>query len=375
MLRFLILIVLFSVSILHGVSPLKDLSSAVGTAAILDDGAWITHKGHGQTHWLSWLPNAYTSTGFSDFYLFEGKDVCRCAKARGHGLNIVFLGGDSTRLIHMTTHQLFTKEPFEVRKNPEDCDNIYSNPDSPCGHLVASPLEATVCNGSVNIWSLNFDRLKEPVLIKDILASKSIDACKQNFDVAFIMDPRKSSIDSFASYLHSSVNSSNPLLKDCKILSVFHNVYDPTGQDDITYSTRRAFQDHGIPFLDFNGIFKNFTAYSADKMTDDKTAFKSLQTQLVLNTLCDISPEQSMLFGSKVGSFMLHEKKHFEEGSLVRPGNSKEIYLYRNESLHAVPNWDTFLHEGFKSEHVKAIPPDIFNALILGAPLPPCSGC
>ena len=60
----------------------------------------------------------------------------------------MFLGGDPTRLVQMTTQQLFHHEqPFEVHKTPEDCDTHYSRPESPCGHLVMNPMNQTHCEG------------------------------------------------------------------------------------------------------------------------------------------------------------------------------------------------------------------------------------
>ena len=76
------------------------------------------------------------------------------------------------------------------------------------------------------------------------------------------------------------------------------------------------------------------------------------------------------------GTWKCTERPHFEEGALVRLSDQKEIFVIRNKTRRAIPNWDTFLHEGFSSTKVQAISTAFEWAHIpLGPPLEPCSSC
>ena len=130
----LLLLLLFFVLF---VAPIQDQLSALATADQVNFGNWISHRGHGETKWLTWLPNSFKQDG-SDLYLFEAKDLCRCSKQdstgkyekqqqhgditllftflhhsfvctliKGSGLDVMFLGGDPSRLLQMAIQQLF----------------------------------------------------------------------------------------------------------------------------------------------------------------------------------------------------------------------------------------------------------------------------
>ena len=371
---------LISLLLMTHVFTLKDNSQSLITSTNLNDGGWIVHRGHKQTKWISWLPNSYTSTSSSDLYLFEGKDICRCARQSSNGLDIIFLGGDSTRALHLTTKQIFSAEPFEPRKTSVGCDIMYSNPNTPCGHMVANPLESNLCHDNNNIsalhiWSMNFDKYAKPFSTKEIIATKALEACKHEHHAVFIIDLRSSSVHSFKEYLEATFNTSDPTLKGCKYLTLLHSPYDTTDVNDITPEQMNKFYSNKIPFLDFNGIYKNFSSQYTNKQIFDFNPFKHLEVQLVLNSICNVSPDQAILFGSRIGSFQLREIKHFEEGTLLRSGLSKAISVYLNGSLHEVPNWDTFLSHGFDANKIHPVDPEIWDYLDVGEPLPPCTGC
>ena len=48
------------------------------------------------------------------------------------------------------------------------------------------------------------------------------------------------------------------------------------------------------------------------------------------------------------GTWQCVETHHFEEGSLFRISDQKEIFVVRNRSRRSIPNWDTFTQEGFR---------------------------
>ena len=187
---------------------------------------------------------------------------------------------------------------------------------------------------------------------------------------------------------------------------IFHNSFDPTGSEYIGETTLARFSNHSIPFIDFHGIYKNFSVSTTagergEREVEDTSSFKYLQTQILLNALCDVDPHQSMLFGSRVGSFLLRysplpsfspplsspmipnfyylpplrHKSHFSDGDLIKGSASKEILLYQNGSLHAIPNWDTFLSLKFDMKMVKTIRMEELEELPLGDPLPMCTNC
>ena len=80
----LLSLLLFLVAFPLPVSPLQDELSALATAKEVNYGSWIPHRGHGETKWLTWLPNSFKQDG-SDLYLFEAKDFCRCSKHDAKG--------------------------------------------------------------------------------------------------------------------------------------------------------------------------------------------------------------------------------------------------------------------------------------------------
>ena len=176
-----------------------------------------------------------------------------------------------------------------------------------------------------------------------------------------------------------------------KLLILAHNAYETanTGtsshsggsgdneNDFVSVSTLRKFYDHKIPFFNFHGIYQNFSDSVGSRHVFDVNSFKYLQSQILLNTICEIDPHQTMLFGSRVGSFQLREKKHFTEGQLVKAAESKEIDVFKNGSLHLVPNWDTFVKLGFKMQDVKTMKIADLEEMDIpkGDPLPPCTDC
>ena len=88
--RFLFLVLLFLLSFASPVSPLQDELSALATAEEVNNGSWVPHRGHGETQWLTWLPNSFKQDG-SDLYLFEAKDLCRCSKRGDKGKHLMIL--------------------------------------------------------------------------------------------------------------------------------------------------------------------------------------------------------------------------------------------------------------------------------------------
>ena len=443
----LLLLLLFFVLF---VAPIQDQLSALATADQVNFGNWISHRGHGETKWLTWLPNSFKQDG-SDLYLFEAKDLCRCSKQdstgkyekqqqhgditllftflhhsfvctliKGSGLDVMFLGGDPSRLLQMAIQQLFHHEqPFEVRKTPEDCDTLSSRPESPCGHLVMDSMNQTHCNGikyiqfhshpvysviscarffnsysgDLNIWSTNFERILKPMNITELLQKHLRIACGRKHNFVIILDIRRAGIEYLTQHqeIVSTLAEVKSHLKCPELLLFAHNAYETvntgtsshTGfngdneKDFVSRETLRKFHDNNIPFFNFHGIYQNFSDSIGIRNVYDVDTFKYLQSQILLNTICEIDPHQTMLFGSRVGSFQLKERKVFSEGQLVKASESKEIDLYKNGSLHMIPNWDTFLKLGFKMENVRNIPTaDLEDMHIAkGDPLPPCTEC
>ena len=83
----LLLLLLLLLLVLVSVSPLRDTLSALATAKEVNFGSWVPHRGHGETKWLTWLPNSFNQDG-SDLYLFEAKDLCRCSRHDGKGRKV-----------------------------------------------------------------------------------------------------------------------------------------------------------------------------------------------------------------------------------------------------------------------------------------------
>jgi hypothetical protein len=357
------------------VAPLKELYNSVNTSFRLNHGQWVEHRGHGITKWLSYLPDSFSSTGQSELYLFEMNDVCRCAAATSSRsqLDVYFLGGDPTRHVQLSLHQLFTDHPFEIHEDPIECDNVYSSAESMCGLIVKNPLQGTFCNGTLNTYSINFDRHSRPPLIRDVMVSKAKESFRNSVDVLFIIDPQRSGLIAYEEFSNILANVSSLRPKGSSFLALIHNAQDV--EDATVESDVSNFLSNKIPFLNYYGVFANFTAKYSKQNVHDMNAYRGLFLQMLLNTVCDISPEQSMLFGSKVGSFQLKEKKIYEEGSLMRPGNSREIFLMSNGSLHAFPNWDTFVAGGYESRNVRPVPPIEWSDIPMGKPLDPCTKC
>jgi len=46
-------------------------------------------------------------------------------------------------------------------------------------------------------------------------------------------------------------------------------------------------------------------------------------------------------------SIILKERRNFPDGTLLRSGQSKEIFLVQNSSVHSFPNWETFVSKGY----------------------------
>lgn len=191
----------------------------------------------------------------------------------------------------------------------------------------------------------------------------------------------------------SAVTEDKSLSKCSRILTIVHNAYEVfnTGtsshsgyggggdneKDFVSNETLGKFHNEKIPFFNFYGMYKNFSDSVGIRHVEDVNNFKYLQSQILLNTICDIDPHQTMLFGSRIGSFQLKEKKGFAEGQLVKATESKEIDLYQNGSLHVIPNWDTFVKLGFKMENVRNIKTADLEDMNIpeGKPLPPCTDC
>ena len=75
------------------------------------------------------------------------------------------------------------------------------------------------------------------------------------------------------------------------------------------------------------------------------------------------------------GTWKCTEKRHFEEGALIRASDQKEIFVIRNGTRRSIPNWDTFLHEGFRLQDVQPMDPVEWINIPLGPSLEPCSSC
>jgi len=357
------------------VLPLKDQRSAANSSYHLSHGTWVVHRGHGTSKWLSYLPDSFSSSGQAELYLFEKSDLCRCARGSGsaRGLDIVFLGGDPTRHVQLSLHQLFTDQPYEVRETPTECDSIYSSIDSPCGQIVKNPLADSFCNNSLNVFSINFDRNSKPFSVLDIVYSKANESFHRKFDTVYIIDPQRFGINHVNEYSEIFSNISASFPTGFRFLTLLHNTQSP--DDEAVESSLLRFLSLNISFLNFHGIMAKYSEQYTKQMVHDVNAYKNLFFQMVLNTICEIYPEQSMLYGLKVGSFMLKEKRYYEEGSLLRPGNSREIFLLRNGSVHAFPNWDTFVAGGYEGKAVRPIPPVEWADIPVGSPIDPCTKC
>lgn len=59
-----------------------------------------------------------------------------------------------------------------------------------------------------------------------------------------------------------------------------------------------------------------------------------------------------------------------KEGELVRPGSSKTVYLVRNGTLHAFPDYHTFIVTGRDFSEVQVYPDKEFALMTVGPPLP-----
>ncbi len=58
---------------------------------------------------------------------------------------------------------------------------------------------------------------------------------------------------------------------------------------------------------------------------------------------------------SSQGTWKCLEKHHFIENALFRVSDSKEIFVIRNHTRRSIPNWETFLHEGFSLRDVQVL--------------------
>ena len=75
---------------------------------------------------------------------------------------------------------------------------------------------------------------------------------------------------------------------------------------------------------------------------------------------------------SSQGTWKCLEKHSFDENSLLRMSDSKEIFVIRNHTRRSIPNWDTFQHEGFKLRDVQVLLSEKeWSHIPLGAPLEP----
>jgi len=275
------------------------------------------HLGHGSTNWLSWLPDAFND-GFSELYLFENTDICRCSKQK-KGIDLVFLGGDTNRIMQMSFHQMFTKFPFELRKSPTDCDSVYIDPNTPCGHLVTNPFTGSYCNGTISTWSINFDKVSKPMDLDNVISKRIEISCNNSFDLIFVIDPESSGIISFIQFKSIFMKQFTYCNNTMNYLTILHNSEDMvnSNEDKVSESNLLKFKENSLPFINFHGIYENFTKKYNYRMVHDINSYKHLQTQLLLNSICDVYPDQSMLFGSKVGSFLLKEIKVYPEGMLL----------------------------------------------------------
>lgn len=250
-----------------------------------------------------------------------------------------------------------------------------------------------VCTGTLNLWSINFERLLRTENITELLEKHLQIACGRQHNVAVIIDIRRVGIVNMKQYQEMilKVTEDKSLVQCSKLLTFAHNAYQvvntgtsshsgdsgDNAEDFVSDGTLRKFHDHQIPFFNFHGIYQNFSDSVGIRQVEDVNSFKYLQSQILLNTICEIDPHQTMLFGSRVGSFQLKEQKRFVDGQLVKASESKEIDLFKNGSLHTIPNWDTFVKLGFKMENVKSIKSVDLDAMNLpkGDPLPPCTDC
>lgn len=355
--------------------PVRNPHSAANVAYHLNHGDWIVHRGHGTSKYLSYLPESFSSSGQPDLYLFERADLCKCAKSSGaSGMDIIFLGGDPTRELQLSMHQLFTEQPYEVHESPTECDSVYSSSDSPCGLLVKNPLTESFCNSSLQVFSINFDKYSKPFSILDIVYSKVNDSYHRNFTTVVIIDPQRIGMINLHEFnrVFSNISASYPL--SLRVLPLLHNSHQ-SAEDEASESSLQQFLSNNISFLNFHAIMSKFSAQYTRQSVHDMNSYKSLFAQMALNVICDIQAEQSMLYGLKVGSFLLKEKKVYTEGMLMRAGNSREIFLMRNGTLHAFPNWDTFVSGGYEGKHIRPIPPVEWADIPVGSPLDPCTKC
>lgn len=75
------------------------------------------------------------------------------------------------------------------------------------------------------------------------------------------------------------------------------------------------------------------------------------------------------------GTWKCTDKPHFEDGALVRLSDQREIFVVRNQTRRSIPNWDTFVHEGFNLNRVQALSPDDLNQIPIGPSIKACTTC
>lgn len=134
-------------------------------------------------------------------------------------------------------------------------------------------------------------------------------------------------------------------------------IYKPTAplisqvvQEFIHENKCPAFGCVGVPIL-VNETFNWFSDSFCDPMYFTSTAPPGLQD---LEKRAEMPPPLPTL----------------EENELIRPGSSKTVYLVKNGTLHAFPDFHTFVVTGRDFSEVHVFADNVFSQLPVGPPLP-----
>ena len=119
------------------------------------------------------------------------------------------------------------------------------------------------------------------------------------------------------------------------------------------------------------GLLCNITALYGKRVSGDWWAIIEHQLR---NSSCNtayfhLDDKYGNEFGELPLPHLINEKKYYAEGVLLRPGMSKEIFLIKNGTAHAFPNWGTFVAGGYNITDVRHIHPVEMANIPRGAPV------